>query len=208
MNFVICVPKNFYFTLFCASACSTFGSYLYSRGYTRSSIAVLGIFISLFLFLHIAPWKTRKRGCVVGLGALCGGALFTPWLSWFLFVDPRFVVASLLATSVGFGCFLACNWSKRFLLVYYRALLLCVSLLLFSLLVESAVSGRQAALLKFQLHTLVLWFMVYVAVYSQEVVWKASTDYDYVKHAVSLYTDLPAVVLHVIMVSPSSSSSR
>ncbi|KAK4411165.1 Bax inhibitor 1 [Sesamum angolense] len=71
-------------------------------------------------------------------------------------------------------------------------------LVLMGLLSASAVFGGDSAHWKFQLHAGLLWFMVYVAVYSQEVVQKArSGDVDYVKHAITLITDLPAVVVHV-----------
>lgn len=57
-------------------------------------------------------------------------------------------------------------------------------------------------ILLIQIYAMLLWYMVYVAVYSQEVVVRARRgDADYVKHAVCLFTDFPAVVFTVIRVS-------
>ncbi|KAI3444807.1 hypothetical protein Pfo_001472 [Paulownia fortunei] len=192
--------KQFYFSLLCASASSAFGSYLSLTGNIGSFFAVFGAFMSIVYFYFTAPWKENKRVCLLVLGAFFGGASIAPWFAWFLNIDPGFVVTSVLASSVGLGCFWAASkWTNRFDRVYYRALLLCSPLILICLLITSAVFGGDSTLWKFQLYAGLLWFMAYVAVYSQEVVLKARRgDGDYVKHAISLFTDFPAVAVHLI----------
>ncbi|KAG8362623.1 hypothetical protein BUALT_BualtUnG0057300 [Buddleja alternifolia] len=53
-------------------------------------------------------------------------------------------------------------------------------------------------LLFWQLYPAILWFMAYVAAYSQEMVLKArGGDVNYVKHSITLFADFPAVVFHL-----------
>ncbi|EYU40355.1 hypothetical protein MIMGU_mgv1a017137mg [Erythranthe guttata] len=67
--------------------------------------------------------------------------------------------------------------------------------------IGSAVLGGDLALWKYELFLWLLWNVIYVAVYSQEVVSKARKgESDYVRHAVNVYTDLPPIVITVIRV--------
>ncbi|KAL6495340.1 Bax inhibitor 1 [Orobanche gracilis] len=49
------------------------------------------------------------------------------------------------------------------------------------------------------MYALLLWYMVYVAAYSQVVLLKARRgEIDYVEHAVHLFTDFPFVLIHCL----------
>ncbi|KAL6498849.1 Bax inhibitor 1 [Orobanche hederae] len=51
----------------------------------------------------------------------------------------------------------------------------------------------------YQMYALLLWYMVYVAAYSQAVLLKARRgEIDYVEHAVRLFTDSPFVLIHCL----------
>ncbi|KAK6162682.1 hypothetical protein DH2020_002523 [Rehmannia glutinosa] len=188
--------KKMYFSLLCVSTSSSLGSYF--TGNIGNLFAVLGAFMSIVFFYFVAPWKEKKRLCLLSVGAFFGGATVAPWFTLFLSVDAGFIVTSLLATSVGFGCYWASSKSTdRVDLLYFRAMLLYSPLVLICLLISSSVFGGDSAYWKYQLYVLLLWYMVYLAVYSQEVVLKARRgDSDYVKHAISFFTHFPAVVIH------------
>ncbi|KAL0425736.1 UNVERIFIED_CONTAM: Bax inhibitor 1 [Sesamum radiatum] len=189
-----------YLCLLGASVSFALGCYFCPDLTSERLFTIFATFVIIFCLCKTAPWQENRRVCLLLTGAFFGGASFAPWFTWLLGVDTGFVVASIWGACVGFGCFLASSmWTMRFDLVYYIALLLCSPLVLMGLLSASAVFGGDSAHWKFQLHAGLLWFMVYVAVYSQEVVQKArSGDVDYVKHAITLITDLPAVVVHVM----------
>ncbi|KAK4414578.1 Bax inhibitor 1 [Sesamum alatum] len=189
-----------YFSLLGASAFFALGFYTCPGRNSQILYTIFATFVSIFCFYKTAPWQEHRRVCLFLIGAFFGGASFAPWFTWFFSVDAGFVVASILGASAGFCCFLASSiWTKRFDLVYYIALLLCSPLVVVALVCASAALGGEASHWAFQLHAGLLWFMVYVAVYSQEVVLKARRgDVDYVKHAITLITDFPAVLFHVL----------
>ncbi|KAK6162662.1 hypothetical protein DH2020_002503 [Rehmannia glutinosa] len=189
-----------YFSLICVSISSSLGSYF--TGDIGSTYAVTGAFTSIVCFNSIPPWKENKRLCLLSLGSFFGWALVTPWFTWFLNIDAGCIVTSLSATSIGFGCYWASSkWTHYFHFIYDRAILFCIPLFPISLLITSSVFGGDSDYWKYQLYTFLLWYMVYVGVYSQEVKVKARRgDSDYVKHAIHLFTDFPAVIIRVIMV--------
>ncbi|KAL7158394.1 hypothetical protein ABFS83_02G140100 [Erythranthe nasuta] len=192
--------NQFYSTLFFATASSAIGSYVSLSLNVGSSLPAFGAFITVVWFNFTPPWKENKRACLLSLGTFFGWASLAPWLTWFLNVDTNFVVASISTTSIGFCCLWAASkWSTHFVFIYSRAMLYNCILAFICLHIGSAVLGGDLALWKYELFLWLLWNVIYVAVYSQEVVLKARKgESDYVRHAVNVYTDLPPIVITVI----------
>ncbi|KAL3649750.1 hypothetical protein CASFOL_006153 [Castilleja foliolosa] len=186
----------FYFSLLCVSASSTLGAYF--TEYIGSSFGLFGALASFYCFYLTPPWhEQKKRVCLISLVACFGWAFVNPWLTYILSVDAGFTVTLLLATCVGFGCYWVSSIRTGiFGWVYFRAMCLCTPLVLACLYICSSVFGGDSAHWKYQLYTLVLWYMVYVAAYSQFVIFKArGGENDYVMHAICLFVFCPDLVM-------------
>ncbi|KAL7120943.1 hypothetical protein ACP275_02G152900 [Erythranthe tilingii] len=190
--------NRMYFTLFFASGSSAIGSHLSSS--IGSSWSAFGAFICIALFSSTKPWKEYTRAFIFILGSFFGGALLAPWFIWLVRVNTDFVVTSTLAIGIGFFSFwTANNWAYRFECVYFAAMTIYVPLALTCLLIDPAYGGL-TDIWSYPIYAVLMWNMVYVMAYSQEVKVKVRKgDFDYVRHAVNLYTDLPPVYITTAM---------
>ncbi|MEJ1872745.1 Bax inhibitor-1 family protein, partial [Escherichia coli] len=81
--------------------------------------------------------------------------------------------------------------------------------ILFWLHFASSIFGGSVALFKFELYFGLLVFVGYMVVDTQDIIEKAHLgDLDYVKHALTLFTDFIAVFVRILIIMLKNSAER
>ncbi|PNX99245.1 bax inhibitor [Trifolium pratense] len=120
------------------------------------------------------------------------------------------IFSSFVATALAFGCFSgAALVAKRREYLYLGGLVSSGLSILMWLHFASAIFGGSMAIFKFELYFGLLVFVGYIVVDTQEIVEKAHLgDLDYVKHALTLFTDLAAIFVRILVIMIKNSSER
>ncbi|AES94339.1 hypothetical protein MtrunA17_Chr5g0399751 [Medicago truncatula] len=194
--------KQVYLTLCFAVAAAAVGAYLHvllNIGGILTAIACLGISVWL---LSTPPFEERKRLTLLMAAALFQGASIGPLIDFAIQVDPSIIFSSFVATALAFGCFSgAALVAKRREYLYLGGFVSSGLSILMWLHFASAIFGGSMALFKFELYFGLLVFVGYIVVDTQEIVEKAHFgDLDYVKHALTLFTDLVAVFVRILAI--------
>jgi FtsH-binding integral membrane protein len=115
-----------------------------------------------------------------------------------------------VATALAFGCFSgAALVAKRREYLYLGGLVSSGLSILMWLHFASSIFGGSMAIFKFELYFGLLVFVGYIVVDTQEIVEKAHLgDMDYVKHALTLFTDLAAIFVRILVIMMRNSSER
>ncbi|GFZ01101.1 BAX inhibitor 1 [Actinidia rufa] len=112
------------------------------------------------------------------------------------------LVSAFVGCAVAFGCFsMAAMLARRREYLYLGGLLSSGLFILFWLQFASSVFGGSASLFKFELYFGLLVFVGYIVVDTQDIIEKAHFgDLDYVKHALTLFTDFAAVFVRILII--------
>ncbi|CAJ2645888.1 unnamed protein product [Trifolium pratense] len=208
-NFGEISPKV-YLTLCFAVAAAAVGAYLHvllNLGGFLTTIAGIGSGIWL---LSTPPYEERKRLTLLMAAALFQGASIGPLIDLAIQIDPSLIFSSFVATALAFGCFSgAALVAKRREYLYLGGLVSSGLSILMWLHFASAIFGGSMAIFKFELYFGLLVFVGYIVVDTQEIVEKAHLgDLDYVKHALTLFTDLAAIFVRILVIMIKNSSER
>ncbi|CAJ2645887.1 unnamed protein product [Trifolium pratense] len=202
--------KQVYLTLCFAVAAAAVGAYLHvllNLGGFLTTIAGIGSGIWL---LSTPPYEERKRLTLLMAAALFQGASIGPLIDLAIQIDPSLIFSSFVATALAFGCFSgAALVAKRREYLYLGGLVSSGLSILMWLHFASAIFGGSMAIFKFELYFGLLVFVGYIVVDTQEIVEKAHLgDLDYVKHALTLFTDLAAIFVRILVIMIKNSSER
>ncbi|XP_045815389.1 bax inhibitor 1-like [Trifolium pratense] len=202
--------KQVYLTLCFAVAAAAVGAYLHvllNLGGFLTTIAGIGSGIWL---LSTPPYEERKRLALLMAAALFQGASIGPLIDLAIQIDPSLIFSSFVATALAFGCFSgAALVAKRREYLYLGGLVSSGLSILMWLHFASAIFGGSMAIFKFELYFGLLVFVGYIVVDTQEIVEKAHLgDLDYVKHALTLFTDLAAIFVRILVIMIKNSSER
>ncbi|THG21656.1 hypothetical protein TEA_000285 [Camellia sinensis var. sinensis] len=112
------------------------------------------------------------------------------------------LVSAFVGCAVAFGCFsMAAMLARRREYLYLGGLLSSGLSILFWLHFASSIFGGSAALFKFELYFGLLVFVGYIVVDTQDIIERAHFgDLDYVKHALTLFTDFAAVFVRILII--------
>ncbi|GFP90510.1 bax inhibitor 1 [Phtheirospermum japonicum] len=190
------VLRLVYMLLGFAFTSSAFGFYFRDCGIIGGLFAAVGSVTSIVSLCLVAPRLMELRVLLLIAGSFFGGASLGPWVAWILGIDSGSILSALVGISLGFRCYWAASmWAKRYDLFYYSGLYLSGPVVMLWIITASVEFGGHSTLWGSQIYAAVLTFMMYVTTYSQVLVQKIikRKDSDYVKHAITLFTDSPPV---------------
>ncbi|XP_020217131.1 bax inhibitor 1 [Cajanus cajan] len=202
--------KQVYFTLSFAVLAAAVGAYLhvlFNIGGFLTTVACVGT--SLWL-LSTPPFEERKRVTLLMLSSLFQGASIGPLIDLAVKIDPSLIFSTFVGTSLAFACFSgAALVARRREYLYLGGLVSSGLSILLWLHFASSIFGGSTALFKFELYFGLLVFVGYIVVDTQEIVERAHFgDLDYVKHALTLFTDLIAVFVRILVIMLKNSAER
>ncbi|MBA0768811.1 hypothetical protein Gotri_017590 [Gossypium trilobum] len=190
--------KQVYLTLCCALIASAVGAYLHilwNIGGYLTTFACLGTIVWL---LSTPPCEEQKRVSLLMASAVFEGASIGPLIDLAIQIDPSVLVASFVGTALAFACFSgAAMLARRREYLYLGGLLSSgVSVLLWLHFASSIFGG-------------LLVFVGYMIVDTQDIIEKAHLgDLDYVKHALTLFTDFVAVFVRILIIMLKNSAEK
>lgn len=171
---------------------------------------MLACFAGIVVLMNTPPSENKKRlGYLMATAAL-EGASIGPLFESILDFDPRILVTGFVGTSLAFACFSgAAIVSKRREFLYLGGLLSSGFSILFWLRFASYIFGSSASMLNFELYLGLLIFLGYIVFDTQEIIERAHHgDLDYVKHALTLFTDFVAILVRILIIMLKNSSEK
>ncbi|KAI3968487.1 hypothetical protein MKX01_007797, partial [Papaver californicum] len=194
--------KLVYLSLSCALVSASVGAYLHiliNIGGLLTTFACMGCIV--WLSMTPAHEEKKKVGLLMA-SALFQGASIGPLIQLAMDIDSSIIVSAFVGTAIAFGCFSgAAMLARRREYLYLGGFLSSSISLLFWLSFASSIFGGHAAVFKFELYFGLLVFLGYMVVDTQEIIEKAHLgDLDYVNHSLTLFTDLVAVFVRVLII--------
>ncbi|XP_052171402.1 bax inhibitor 1-like isoform X1 [Diospyros lotus] len=195
--------KQVYLSLCCALIASAAGAYLHILWNIGGFLTTLGCLGSIVWLLSTPPYQEQqKRVGLLMAAALFEGASIGPLIELAIRIDPSVLVSAFVGCALAFGCFsMAAMLARRREYLYLGGLLSSGLSILFWLQFASSVFGGSAAFFKFELYFGLLVFVGYIVVDTQDIIERAHFgDLDYVKHALTLFTDFAAVFVRILII--------
>jgi FtsH-binding integral membrane protein len=202
--------KQVYLSLCCALIAAAVGSYLHILWNIGGLLTTLACMGSIVWLLSTPPYEEKKRVTLFMASALLQGASIGPLIELAIEIDPSILVSAFVGCAVAFGCFsMAAMLAKRREYLYLGGLLSSGLSILFWLHFASSLFGGSATLFKFELYFGLLVFVGYIVVDTQDIIEKAHFgDLDYVKHALTLFTDFAAVFVRILIIMLKNSEKQ
>ncbi|XP_020572079.1 bax inhibitor 1-like [Phalaenopsis equestris] len=202
--------KLVYLTLCSALVASAAGVYLHILFNVGGIITTLACFVGIIFVMNTPPSENRKRLGYLMAASVLEGASIGPLFEVILDFDPRILVMGFVGTSLGFACFSgAAIVSKRREFLYLGGLLSAGFSILFWLRFASYIFGASASMFNVELYLGLLIFLGYIVFDTQEIIEKAHHgDLDYVKHALTLFTDFVAVLVRILIIMVKNSEKK
>ncbi|KAL0907862.1 hypothetical protein M5K25_022308 [Dendrobium thyrsiflorum] len=202
--------KLVYLTLCSALVASAAGVYLHILFNVGGTLTMLGCFAGITFVMNTPPSENRKRLGYLMATAVLEGASIGPLFALILDFDPRILVTGFVGISLAFACFSgAAIVSKRREFLYLGGLLSAGFSILFWLRFASFIFGSSASMFNFELYLGLLIFLGYIVFDTQEIIEKAHRgDLDYVKHALTLFTDFIAVLVRILVIMLKNSAEK
>ncbi|OEL15834.1 Bax inhibitor 1, partial [Dichanthelium oligosanthes] len=187
-----------------ALAFSALGAYLHVLFNVGGTLTTVGCLAAIAFLISLPPSqdKERNRFALLMSAALLQGASVGPLIDMVLHFDPRILVTAFVGTAIAFGCFSgAAIIAKRREYLYLGGLLSSALSLLLWLQFAASIFGHSSATFKFELYFGLLVFLGYMVFDTQEIIERAHHgDMDYIKHALTLFTDFVAVLVRVLVI--------
>ncbi|XP_047337821.1 bax inhibitor 1-like [Impatiens glandulifera] len=202
--------KQVYLSLCCALIASAVGAYLHILWNIGGFLTTIGCIGSIIWLLSTPSYEEQKKVSLLMSAALFEGASIGPLIELGIEIDPSLVISAFVGCAVAFGCFsMAAMLARRREYLYFGGLLSSGLSLLFWLQFASSVFGGSAAIFKFELYFGLLLFVGYIVVDTQDIIEKAHYgDLDYVKHALTLFTDFAAVFVRILIIMIKNSEKK
>ncbi|KAL0326620.1 UNVERIFIED_CONTAM: Bax inhibitor 1 [Sesamum angustifolium] len=204
-----CLISGLSLAMLCTrSICSwSLPSHLWNIG---GFLTLFGCMGSIIWLLSTPPYQEQKRVSLLMAAALVEGASIGPLIELAIDFDSSILVSAFVGCAVAFGCFSAAAMiARRREYLYLGALLSSGLSILFWLHFASSIFGGSMALFKFELYFGLLVFVGYIVVDTQDIIEKAHFgDLDYVKHALTLFTDFVAVFVRILIIMLKNASEK
>ncbi|MFQ6627075.1 hypothetical protein Gotur_004956, partial [Gossypium turneri] len=199
-----------YLTLCCALVASAFGAYLHILWNIGGYLTSFACFGTMIWLLSIPPYQERRRVSLLMASAVFEGASVGPLIDLAIQIDPSVLVAAFVGTAIAFACFSgAAMLAKRREYLYLGGLLSSGVSMLLWLHFASSIFGGSAAFFMFEIYFGLLVFVGYMVVDTQDIIEKAHLgDLDYVKHALTLFTDFVAVFVRILIIMLKNSAEK
>lgn len=172
-----------------------------------TTFACLGCMTGL---LSIPSFEEKKRLSLLMAAGLFEGASIGPLIDLAIQIDPSVLITAFVGTGIAFACFSgAAMLARRREYLYLGGLLSSGLSILLWLHFASSIFGGSAAIFKFELYFGLLVFVGYVVVDTQDIIEKAHIgDLDYVKHAMTLFSDFVAVFVRILVIMLKNSQEK
>lgn len=202
--------KRVYLALCCALVASAIGAYLHILWNIGGFLTTIGSMATIGWLLATPAYLEHKRMSLLMAAAAFQGASIGPLIEVAMDFDPSILVGAFVGCGVAFGCFSAAAMvARRREFLYLGGLLSSGLAMLFWLHFASAIFGGSMAFFKFELYFGLLLFVGYIVVDTQEIIEKAHLgDLDYVKHALTLFTDFVAVFVRILIIMLKNASEK
>ncbi|KAG1359225.1 bax inhibitor 1 [Cocos nucifera] len=202
--------KQVYLTLCCALAASAAGAFLHILWNIGGFLTMLGCFISIAWLFSSPIYEERKRLGLLMAASLFEGASVGPLIELAIDFDSSILITAFVGTALAFGCFSgAAIVAKRREFLYLGGLLSSGLSILLWLQFASSIFGRSTATFKVELYFGLLLFLGYVVFDTQEIIERAHLgDLDYIKHALTLFTDFVAVFVRILIIMLKNASEK
>ncbi|MBA0763779.1 hypothetical protein Gotri_013188, partial [Gossypium trilobum] len=199
-----------YLTLCCALVASAFGAYLHILWNIGGYLTSFACFGTMIWLLSIPPYQEQRRVSLLMASAVFEGASVGPLIDLAIQIDPSVLVAAFVGTAIAFACFSgAAMLAKRREYLYLGGLLSSGVSMLLWLHFASSIFGGSAAFFMFEIYFGLLVFVGYMVVDTQDIIEKAHLgDLDYVKHALTLFTDFVAVFVRILIIMLKNSAEK
>ncbi|XP_076881265.1 bax inhibitor 1-like isoform X1 [Bidens hawaiensis] len=160
--------------------------------------------------LATPPYEEQKRVSLLMASALFQGASIGPLIDLAIDFDPSILVSAFVGTAIAFACFSgAAMLARRREYLYLGGLLSSGLSILFWLHFASSIFGGSMAMFQFELYFGLLVFVGYMVFDTQQIIEKAHLgDLDYVKHALTLFTDFIAVFVRILIIMLKNSAQK
>ncbi|KHG18582.1 Bax inhibitor 1 -like protein [Gossypium arboreum] len=212
--------KRVYLTLCCALVASAFGAYLHILWNIGGYLTTFACFGTMIWLLSIPTYQEQKRVSLLMASAVFQGASIGPLIDLAIKIDPRcnrakmssnagkleldrtsilnVLVAAFVGTALAFACFSgAAMLARRREYLYLGGLLSSGVSILMWLHFASSVFGGSTTLFMFE------------AMDTQDIIEKAHLgDLDYVKQALTLFTDFVAVFVRILIIMLKNSAEK
>ncbi|TYJ41317.1 hypothetical protein E1A91_A03G012600v1 [Gossypium mustelinum] len=202
--------KRVYLTLCCALVASAFGAYLHILWNIGGYLTTFACFGTMIWLLSIPTYQEQKRVSLLMASAVFQGASIGPLIDLAIKIDPSVLVAAFVGTALAFACFSgAAMLARRREYLYLGGLLSSGVSILMWLHFASSVFGGSTTLFMFEIYFGLLVFVGYMVVDTQDIIEKAHLgDLDYVKHALTLFTDFVAVFVRILIIMLKNSAEK
>ncbi|KAJ1391728.1 Bax inhibitor 1-related [Sesbania bispinosa] len=202
--------KQVYFTLCFAVVAAAVGAYLHVLFHVGGFLTTVACVGSSIWLLSTPPNEERKRVSLLMASSLFQGASIGPLIDLAIQIDPILIFSAFVGTALAFSCFSgAALVARRREYLYLGGLVSSGLSILLWLHFASSIFGGSIALFKFELYFGLLVFVGYIIVDTQEIVERAHLgDLDYVKHALTLFTDLVAIFVQILVIMLKNSAER
>ncbi|KAL1830021.1 hypothetical protein DCAR_0209422 [Daucus carota subsp. sativus] len=202
--------KQVYLSLCCALIASAAGAYLHVLWNIGGLLTTVGCMAAMVWLLSTPPHEEQKRVSLLMAAGLLEGASIGPLIDLAIDFDPSILVGAFVGTAVAFACFSAAAMlARRREYLYLGGLLSSGVSILFWLHFASSIFGGSLAMFKFELYFGLLIFVGYMVVDTQDIIEKAHFgDLDYVKHALTLFTDFVAVFVRILIIMLRNASDK
>ncbi|KAG6483304.1 hypothetical protein ZIOFF_059948 [Zingiber officinale] len=209
-DFSIGVVIQVYLTLCCALAASAAGAYLHILMNIGGFLTMMGCFGSIMGLLSMPPYEEKKRFGLLMAASAFEGASIGPLIELAIEFDSSILVTAFVGTAIAFACFSgAALLAKRREYLYLGGLLSSGLSILIWLQFASSIFGQSTAGLKIELYLGLLVFIGYMIYDTQEILERAyHGEMDYVKHALTLFTDFLAVFVRILIIMIKNSSEK
>lgn len=196
--------KHVYLTLCSALAFSALGAYLHILLNVGGALTTVGCVASIAFLISLPASRDQERNRLALLmsAALLQGASVGPLVDLVIDLDSRILVTAFVGTAVAFACFSgAAIIAKRREYLYLGGLLSSGLSILLWLQFATSIFGHTSATFMFELFFGLLVFLGYMVFDTQEIIERAHRgDMDYIKHALTLFTDFVAVLVRILVI--------
>jgi len=194
--------KLVYLTLCFALASSAVGAYLHIALNIGGLLTLLGCIGSIVWLFSVPVYQERKRFGLLMAAALLEGASVGPLIKLTIDFDPSILVTAFVGTAIAFGCFsCAAIIAKRREYMYLGGLLSAGLSILLWLQFATSIFGHSTNSFMFEVYFGLLIFLGYMVYDTQEIIERAHRgDMDYIKHALTLFTDFISVLVRILII--------
>ncbi|XP_054808295.1 bax inhibitor 1-like [Prosopis cineraria] len=202
--------KQVYLALCCAVVAAAVGAYLHILGNIGGFLTTVASLGSIVWLLSTPPYEEKKRVALLMASSLFQGASIGPLIDLAIEVDPSLIFTAFVGTSLAFASFSAAALvARRREYLYLGGLLSSGLSILMWLHFASSIFGGAAAVFKFELYFGLLVFVGYIIFDTQEIIERAHFgDLDYVKHALTLFTDFAAIFVRILIIVLKNSAEK